>query len=52
MVEGSGLAAVLVGLAGLEVVSAGEVGAELWVVVQSPQRQSEGWCSSCGVRAA
>lgn len=52
MVEGSGLAAVLVGLAGLEVVSAGEVGAELWVVVQSPQRQSAGWCSSCGVRAA
>ena len=52
MVEGSALAAVLVGLAGLEVVSAGEVGAEVWVVVQSPQRQSAGWCSSCGVRAA
>lgn len=41
----------LVGLAGLEVVSAEEVGAELHVGVQSPAGQAQ-WCRMCGVRAA
>lgn len=57
MVEGSAGAAVadvLVGLAGLEVVSAEQVDGELRVVVQSPPGEPglSGWCSGCGVKAA